>query len=168
MSICNSYTIQTISLDECVGTSLLTINNNFRNLNEQTCTDYTNLTDIRTEATTLSTNIATLSALSPGCAKAWVAFDGDSGNTGSGARFPTTFFNVASISSLAIGKYRINFATSFLSGNYALIGTCRQTSSHTWVQPTTAFEPTYVDINIRNSAGTLQDSDYISILIYNI
>jgi len=166
MDICNSYTIQTIYLDECIGTSLLTINNNYTNLKEQACTDSTNLSAVETEFLTLSSDITTLSALRTGFAKAWVSFNGNLGNVGTGEREIYSKYNVSTVIRQSQGVYLINFSPTFSNANYALVGTSQQTSTPSWVQ-TTMFNTMSAGISIRGITGTLQDPDYVSILVYN-
>jgi hypothetical protein len=163
MSICDSFTIRTINLDECIGSSLLTLNNNFLNLKNQICANNTESLTLNTNYTNLSSNVTTLSSLKDGYAKAWVAFNGN----GTGDREIFSSHNVASVSGINTGRFRINFIAPFTNINYALVGTCQQTTNYAWVQPTlNGFQTNHTLINIRNSSGTLQNSKYVSVLIY--
>jgi hypothetical protein len=165
MSICDSFTIRTINLDECIGSSLLTLNNNFLNLKNQICANNTESLTLNTNYTNLTSNVTTLSSLKDGYAKAWVAFNGN----GTGEREIFSSHNVASVSGISTGQYRIDFITPspFANINYALIGTCQQTTDYAWVQPLSGgFQDDHVLINIQNSSGNLENSNYVSILIY--
>jgi hypothetical protein len=165
MNVCDTNIVREIYLDECVGTSLLTINNNFNNLKKQACTDSEQLSAINTETTTVSSNVIALSALIPGNARAWVAFDGLN-VTPSGDAPIYNQYRVLDVKRLSQGNYRINFSPNFTNSNYAVIGTCQQTTLPAWVQ-STAFNTMSAGINIRNSTGTFQDSEYVSVIIYN-
>lgn len=166
MNICDSYTIRSISLDECVGTSLLTINNNFSYLRDQACTDSEQLSTINTEVIALTSNYIALSAQIPGVVRAWVVFSGsNAAPTGEVPMYKT--YNVQDVRRLSQGNYRINFNPTFSNSNYAVIGTCQQTTTPTWVQATT-FNTMSAGINICNTnTGTFQDSEYVSVLVYN-
>ena len=100
-------TITTIPDNQCIGDSLVTINNNFNNLN--------------TSINSNTTNIASLSAqyinTSPGVAKAWVNFDG----TGSGTITPNSTYNVSSVTRNANGNYNIYFTTHFANTSYCAL-----------------------------------------------
>jgi hypothetical protein len=61
-----------------------------------------------------------------GIAKAWVAFQGGSGNT---AGVITGSFNVSSITVNGTGLYQVNFATALSNANYAPILTVNDSAS---------------------------------------
>jgi len=165
MAICESNIVRTIYLDECVGTSLLTINNNFSNLKNQACTDSEQLSSIKTEILTVSANMLELSAIIPGITEAWVAFDGlNTSPSGDAPIFKS--YNILNVKRLSQGVYQINFDPAFSNANYTVIGTCQQTTTPAWVQATT-FNAVSAGINISNSTGTFQDSEYVSVIIYN-
>lgn len=177
MRLCdNPYSIPTIDIDECIGLSLATINSNFNSLKEEYCLNNDELAVIETSFNTLSSNLISLSALSPGIAKAYVVFDGTrnvSGNyTMLGNRFLYSSYGIASVSSNKTGTYSLSFTTAFPNISYALIGTSMETLSggrYTWLQPTT-YATTSAVINIHsdtNNTTTLANADYISVLIYN-
>ena len=177
MRLCdNPYSIPTIDIDECIGLSLATINANVQNLKEEFCLNDSELTVIETSFNTLSSNLLSLSALSPGIAKAYVVFDGTRDTNGNytmiGNRFLYTSYGVACVSSNRTGTYILSFTSPFSNTNYALIGTSMETMSggrYTWLQPTTYATASAV-INIHSNTdnvATLANTDYISVLIYN-
>jgi hypothetical protein len=177
MRLCdNPFSIPTIDIDECIGLSLATINTNVQDLKDELCLNNDELAAIQTSFNTLSTNLLTLSALTPGIAKAWVQFDGTrdiNGNyTKDGNRYLYGNFGVASVSSNKTGTYSLSFVPALNDTNYALIGTSMETASggnYTWLQPTT-FATTSASINIHSyldNVASLADTDYISVLIYN-
>lgn len=165
-TICdNPYSIPTIDLDECIGTSLATINSNFQELKGIDCLTYDETERIQTSLIDLSSQFFSLSSFAPGFAKAYVGFS-VSGST------PTiqSTLNVARVSALSTGTFALSFTTAFPGvSNYALVGTCKETltgSQYVWVQPTT-FTATSASINIRSQDGTLTNPEYVSILIFN-
>ena len=179
MRLCdNPSTIPTIDIDECIGLSLATINTNAQELAEELCLNNDELAIIGTSLNSLYTNLLTLSALSPGMAKAYVVFDGTrdtNGNyTKNGNRYLYSNFNITSVSSNKTGTYNLLFTTAFPNAtSYALIGTSMEAAgggNYTWLQPTT-FATTSASINIHSYSDnvvSLADVDYISVLIYNI
>ena len=177
MRLCdNPYSIPTIDIDECIGLSLATINTNFQDLKNEYCLNDSELATIETSFNTLSSNLISLSALSPGIAKAYAVFDGTrniSGNyTMTGNRLLYSSYGVASVSSNRTGTYSLSFTRPFSNTNYVLIGTSMETMSggrYTWLQPTT-YATTSAVINIHSdtdNVATLTNADYISVLIYN-
>jgi hypothetical protein len=177
MRLCdNPFTIPTIDIDECIGTSLATINTNVQELKNELCLNSNELAEIKISLDSLHTNINNLSALSPGIAKAYVIFDGTrdiNGNyTKNGNRYLYNNFGIASVSSNKTGTYSLSFTTAFPNISYALIGTSMETASggnYTWLQPTT-FATTSASINIHSyldNTVSLADAEYISVLIYN-
>jgi hypothetical protein len=165
MSICDlPNAITTIDLDECVGTSLATINTNFLKLQQQACEDSVELSRLTQDLLALSSSYLELSAKAAGIPKAWIVFNGDSGAT------PTVFasYNM-SISSSGIGQYAVTFGTAFPSLCYALVGSSSLTvanSFYTWLQPTTAFTPASATINIHDLSGTFVNPEYVSLAVY--
>jgi len=165
MSICElPNAITTIDLDECVGTSLATINTNFLKLQQQACEDSTELSRLTQDLLALSSSYLELSAKAPGIPKAWIVFDGNSG------AIPTVFasYNM-SVSSSGTGRYAVTFGTAFPSLCYALVGSSSSTAAspfYTWLQPTTAFTPASATINIHDLSGTFVNPEYISLAVY--
>jgi len=168
MSICdNPYTIPAIDVNECVGTSLNTINNNFQDLRSDACESFQVLNSIRSNFTILSSNTDTISALTPGIPKALVTFNGYTTP-------PTIYssYNIKDVKKLSTGTYSLSFTTAFSNINYALIGTSFETasgSSYTWLQPT-SFTTVSAGINIHssnNNTTTLADPNYVSVIIFN-
>ena len=162
MSICDlPNAITTIDLDECVGTSLATINTNFLKLQQQACEDSAELSRLTQDLLALSSSYLELSAKAAGIPKAWITFNGSSG---------TAFasYNM-SVSSLGTGRYAVTFGTAFPSLCYALVGSSSLTAAnsfYTWLQPTTAFAPASATINIHDLSGTFVNPEYISLAVY--
>ena len=164
MSICNSVnSIAVIDLDECVGTSLNTINLNFSRLQEQICSDNDELTTLQQELLTLSASYLDLQTKLPGFAKAWVVFNGNSGAN------PTIYSsnNITQVNSAGTGQYTLTFSSSL--SNYALIGTSSsaKANTYTWLQPTN-LNSTTATININDYTGTFVNPEYVSITIYSV
>jgi hypothetical protein len=178
MRLCDTpNSIPTIDIDECIGLSLATINLNYESLRDELCLNESELATIQTSFNTVSSNLISLSALSPGIAKAYVAFDGTrdiNGNyTKNGNRFLYSSYGVASVSSNRTGTYSLSFTTAFPNISYALVGTSMEAISgggYTWLQPTT-YATTSAVINIHSDTDnttTLANANYISVLIYNL
>lgn len=165
MSICDlPNAITTIDLDECVGTSLATINTNFLKLQQQACEDSSEIFRLAQDLLALSSSYLELSAKTPGLPKAWIVFDGNSGAN------PTVFasYNM-SVSSFGTGQYTVTFGTAFPSLCYALVGSSSSTAAspyYTWLQPTTAFTPASATINIHDLSGTFVNPEYVSLAVY--
>ena len=168
---CDPFAIQTIDLDECIGLSLVTINNNFQRLLQENCFTYDELQVVQTNLSALYTKYESLTALRPRMVRASVAFDG----TGTAVPSVYSSFNVARVLRRSTGVYELSFTTTFSAtsgiGNYALIGssllTATSAANYCWVQPTTAFAPTSATINIRDLSGTFVNPAYVSIAVYS-
>jgi hypothetical protein len=178
MRLCdNPFSIPIIDIDECIGLSLATINTNFQDLKNEYCLNESELATIETSFSALSSNVISLSALTPGIAKTYVVFDGTRNTSGSylmtGNRLLYSSYGVASVSSNRTGTYSLSFTRPFSNTNYALIGTSMETMSggrYTWLQPTT-YATTSAIINIHSdtdNVATLANTDYISVSIYNL
>jgi len=165
MSICDlPNAITTIDLDECVGTSLATINTNYLKLQQQTCEDSAELSRLTQDLLALSSSYLELSAKAAGVPKAWIVFNGNSGE------IPAVFasYNM-SVSSLGTGRYAVTFGTAFPSFSYALVGSSSSTAAspfYTWLQPTTDITPASATINIHDLSGTFVNPEYISLAVY--
>jgi hypothetical protein len=162
MNICDRYfsPVQIIDLDECVGLSLATINENFRLLQEQNCFHFNEVELIQAELSSLYIKYTSLSALRPQIARGSISFNG----TGNNPLNVYTSFNI-SVQKLTTGTFELSFApNTFFNTNYALVGTC---NDFAWIQPLLPFTTTTVTINIRNRTGILIDPEYISLVTYN-
>lgn len=171
-SLCdNPFTIPAIDLDECVGTSLATINSNFQDLKENICLTYDEIERVEENLIELSALCTSLSTYFAGSPKAFVNFDAST--------IPPTIkssLNVASVSAIGTGMFALSFTTAFPTISYALLGTCKETErigdppgfipSYVWVQPTN-FTTVSADINIRNEDGLFANPEYVSIIIFN-
>lgn len=157
-----------IGLDEYVGTSLFTINNNFNILKEQQTLTYNNALLLQQNIQTLNSALTGLSALTPRFAKAWINFNGIPAT-------PTILSRSLSahkidVTKTSTGTYSLSFTPPFSNTNYALIGTCQEQitgTEYTWVQPT-QFNSLSAQVVVRGLSGTtLVDCPYISIAIFN-
>jgi hypothetical protein len=168
MSFCdNPNSIQLIDLDECIGLSLATINNNFKTLKDQTCLDTEQLIRVQANFNTLYTNALSLSAKISQIPKAWVNFSGSEPSI-------ISSYNVSQVIKIdnQVGSYSIKFITPFLNNKYAVIGTSKQSLQngyYGWVQPTT-FTTLSAGINIHSITDILAnrvDPDYVSVVFFN-
>lgn len=167
----NPFTIPAIDIDECIGTSLATINSNFQDLKENICLTYNETQRIEQNLIELSALHAALTGYFVATPKAFVNFDAST--------VPPTIkssLNIADVSTTGTGMFALSFTTAFPTISYAIIGTCKETErignapgfipSYVWVQPTT-FTTTSADINIRNKDGLFANPEYVSIVIFN-
>jgi len=163
MSICDKrQLIQSIDIDECVGNSLIKITTNTDLTENEICVSREDVNALKNEFELFTTKVNDLSSNLQKFAKASVSFNGNSFGLGTGLRDITTTNNIASVSSLDIGRYAITFTQSLLTNNYALVGSAQSATVH----PTT-FTSASAIINILNPQGAFVDSNYVSILIYN-
>jgi hypothetical protein len=165
-TICdNPFSIPAIDLDECIGTSLATINANFQELKQLDCLTFNEIERLTTAIDDLSGQASSYNQQSISFAKAWVNF-----NIVNGTPIINSSFNVKEVRALSTGTYALSFTTAFPTVSYALVGTCSETGiapgGYVWAQPTT-FATTSANINIRNQSGTLTNPEYVSIIIYN-
>lgn len=173
-TICNNpFSIPTIDIDECIGTSLATINSNFQELKVNECLTFDEIQRIETNLIDLSSRYFSLSSYVPRISKAWVHFSIDANTNTPDIK---TSFNVDSVTPITTGSYAITFTEALPTSGYALIGTCTETEkitgtfpnqspTYVWLQPTT-FTTTSAGINIRNVSGTFAIPEYVSIAIY--
>lgn len=166
-TICdNPYTIPPIDIDECVGSSLATLNSNFQELKNNTCLTFSEIEEVQSDLVELSAKYQDFISYVPSFIAAKVSFNGTNTSI-------YTQLNVASVSALGTGMYALSFTTAFPTSGYALIGTCQEkrisgfpTNTYVWVQPTT-FTTTTAVININDEDGNFIDPEYVSIIIYN-
>ena len=168
MSICfNQFAVQMIDLDECIGSSLATINTNYQQLIQENIATCEELERISNSLANLYTRYISLTSQAQGLAKATVTFDG----TGTAVPSVYSSFNVARVLRRSTGVFELSFTTAFPNISYALIGTSISTATSSqnfsWVQPTTAFATTSATINIRDLSGTFVNPEYVSIAIYS-
>jgi len=166
--ICNnSFSVESIDIDECVGLSLSKINSNYENLVIENCLTHEELQIINNDFLELSANTISLSTLKLQnvYSKAWVNFDG--------TKTPPQVLStngIVNVQKHAPGIYGLSFSTAFSNSNYCLIGTAKQVSATPcFIQysPTTPFTPTSASINIMTPTGTTVDSEHVSIIIYS-
>lgn len=170
MNLCSDpYSIDNIDLDEYVGTSLFTINTNFTKLKDEVCRLDGEVAELIPSYSTLNKGVCALSAIRFGFAKAWVKFNGI-GASSSLTRFSS--YNVASVSGNGSGTYVLTFTTPFTGTNYAVVGTCEQSTlsnNYGWVSVLSgSFTTNKVTVCIRNTAGSTTTSGSISILAYDL
>lgn len=169
-------TIQTIPREECLGNSLSRINDNFTNLKNQSCNNYSRLEDIDANILNLQTLYSNLSSVvMPGISKAWVKFDGARDTAGQVTDFLTDRFiyssyNISTVYKKGTGDYRIFFQTPFTSSTYVAVGTSSETLSlggqYTWLQPYT-YATTFMDARIHSNTLTDRvDARHISIIFF--
>ncbi|WP_028769443.1 hypothetical protein [Silanimonas lenta] len=103
----------------------------------------------------------------PGLARAWVCF-GYVGNQ----VVVRAAHNVASVTRLAAGRYRVHFASPLPDANYAWVGVARSsTNSGTQrllIVRATADEkaPMHVDVGCATTAASFADSPEIDLVVY--
>lgn len=142
--------VTTIKNTECIGNSLVTINDNFTALKDAACDNYSTITTLNANILALNTRITSLSSQVPGIARAWVKFDGTRDSSGAPStagtnRFLYSSYNVISVlkdnTKYTRGQYEIRVkAGVFLNKNIAILGTSSESigtgGGYTWVQPT--------------------------------
>lgn len=103
----------------------------------------------------------------PGLARAWANF----GYVGGAVQLRAAH-NVASVTRLAPGRYRVSFASPLPDANYAWVGVARS-STNTGTQRllivrATADEktPTHVDVGCATTAASFADSPEIDLVVY--
>jgi hypothetical protein len=103
----------------------------------------------------------------PGLARAWVCF----GHVGNQVVVRAAH-NVASVTRLAAGRYRVHFARPLPDANYCWVGVARSsTNSGTQrllIVRATADEkaPTHVDVGCATTAASFADSTEINLVVY--
>lgn len=102
----------------------------------------------------------------PGLARAWVNF----GYVGGAIQLRSTH-NVASVSRLAAGRYRITFATPFADTNYCWVATARSNATTTIrvaAARTTTDGKTVSTLEIvcTSSSGALADTTELNLVVY--
>lgn len=103
----------------------------------------------------------------PGLAKAWVSF----GYVGGVVKIHASF-NVADVTRLAAGRYRVSFATPFADANYAWVAFARSNTNSSpqrmaLVRATLdAKTASYVDVICSTAAGSLADTTECNLVVY--
>jgi hypothetical protein len=165
--ICNNpFTVPDIDLDECIGLSLLKINNSYKDLVNENCLTNEQLREVENNLNNLNSNFASLTAINNQgrYAKAWVTFNGTI------TPVPTEYskFNIAKIDRYTTGVYGLSFVNAFPNNNYCLITTTNLVSSNfNFAQPTMTTS-TSATINIKTPTGSSVDPEYVSIVIYSL
>jgi hypothetical protein len=170
MNLCDDpYSIPVIDIDEYVGSSLFTLNTNFTKLKDEVCRLDNEAALLQPSYSTLTKGVCALTTIRPGFARAWVKFNGV-GASNNLTRFSS--YNVASVSGNGSGTYVLTFSPSFTGTNYAVVGTCEQstqTNNYGWVSVLSgSFTTNTVTVCIRNTAGSTTTSSSISILAYDL
>ena len=127
MAICNS--VQNIAASECIGDSLVKINNNFANLNTDACALLTLINQLSASLSNFNNKI---DSTHPSVAKAWVTFDGTKNVSGSTSltntsRYILSSYNISSVARLGRGRYRVNFANTYTAPGYVVVASCQET-----------------------------------------
>jgi hypothetical protein len=103
----------------------------------------------------------------PGLARAWVSF----GYTGTAIQVDSAF-NVASVTRLAAGRYRINFTVPFADANYCWVAFARSTgnsgSARTALARSTSDAKTasYVEVICSTGNTSLADTTEMNLVVY--
>jgi hypothetical protein len=169
--------IYEIQKTQCIGNSLIVINDNFLNLREAACDNDSRIEILDNQIDDLNTKITELSSvIVPGSAKAWCKFSGnrDTNNVVSTFftdRYIYNSFNILSVYKKAIGDYRIIFTNNFPNNRYAVVGTSTEkintnTNTFTWFQPYN-ITSAYAEVRIQSSTtGSTVDPDFVSVVFY--
>jgi hypothetical protein len=175
-TLCENNTIQPIDLNETIGLSLYTLNNNFLALKESVCdldTTYGILEDRYFFISNLSDSLV---IQQNNIIKAKVSFDCTRDTSGTvtsttSDRLLYSNFNVDRVQRLASpDRYRIFFKTglNLVANQYGIIGTNDLTTSQSdaWVQPLSdGYNASHATISILNTTGTYFHPEYVSIII---
>jgi hypothetical protein len=97
-----------------------------------------------------------------GIAKAWVNFNG------TGTPAIRASFNVSSITDNGTGNYTVNFTTAMLDANYSAV--CTSSYSDLYANRfcgAIVFATSSVRVVVQNSVGDGQDSEVISLSIFD-
>ena len=103
----------------------------------------------------------------PGLARAWVCF----GHVG-GQIVVRAAHNVAAVTRIAAGRYRVSFATPMPDANYCWVGVARSNTNtgtqRLLIVRSTADEktPTHVDVGCATTAASFADSPEIDLVVY--
>ena len=103
----------------------------------------------------------------PGIARAWVTF----GYSGSAIQISAAH-NVATVSRLAVGRYRITFSQPFVDANYCWLAFARSTansgSARTAVARSTSDAKTvaYVEVVCATGNTSLADTTEMNLVVY--
>lgn len=170
-------TVYEIQKTQCIGNSLILINDNFLNLREAACDNDTLISSLENDLVDLSTKIDELSSvIIPGSAKAWCKFSGvrDTNNVVSSFltdRYIYSNLNILSVYKKAVGDYRIIFQNNFPNNRYAVVGTSTEkinstTNTFTWFQPYN-LTSAYAEVRIQSTtSGSTVDPDFVSVIFY--
>ncbi len=114
-------------------------------------------------ATTISDGTSTIGITSTSLrgASAWCRFD----STGSG--LIRQAYNVTSLTDIDTGKWRVNFTTSLVDGDYVALSNAssNQSSADTWINAYN-FTTTGCTFAIYNSASVYIDREDVSVAIF--
>lgn len=91
----------------------------------------------------------------------WVNFNG----TGSVA-IRASVGNIAGVTRLGGGSYRVSFTTPMSNANYAIAGNCSQTAGNdTGFVMITSMQTTHFDIHCRNDDGGIGDCQFVTLVV---
>lgn len=103
----------------------------------------------------------------PGLARAWVNF----GYVGGAVQINASF-NVADVTRLAAGRYRVSFATPFADANYCWVAFARSNTNSSTQRmalaraTTDAKTASYVEVICATAAGSLADTAELNLVVY--
>ena len=104
----------------------------------------------------------------PAVAKAWVRFDGDTGNIIAG-------YNVASVSRLSQGNYTVNFANAMANADYAIVVSCSlksdRPSTSAAIGALASISTASFPITIRTQDGATtrtEDAPIVTAIVYGV
>lgn len=102
----------------------------------------------------------------PGLSRAWANF----GYTGTAMRLGPSH-NVASVTRLAAGQYRVTFASPFADTNYCWVASARTdsgllTARYAAARGTDGKTPSTLDLVCTNSSGTLADTSELNLVVF--
>lgn len=103
----------------------------------------------------------------PGLARAWVNF----GYTGTAIRLGPAY-NVASVTRLAAGQYRVRFAAAFADTNYCWVATARSDTASLTIRYVAARSTTdgktvdTLDLACTNGSGLLADTTELNLVVF--
>lgn len=102
----------------------------------------------------------------PGLARAWANF----GYTGAAIRLGPSY-NVASVTRLAAGQYRVTFASAFADADYCWVASARSDSGLLTVRYSAARSAdgktaSTLDLVCTNSSGALADTSEMNLVVF--
>lgn len=106
-----------------------------------------------------------------GLARAWVSFGVANGKSGGDIQIHAAH-NIASVTRLAIGRYRVTFSQTFTDAHYVWLAFARNAGNANAMKFAAARAEaekktrSYVELVVTTAAGTLSDSTEINLVVY--